>query len=45
MRSQSKISILLVDDHPIVLSGLRNSLSSHPQFKIVGEASEGRDAI
>ena len=45
MRSQSKVRILLVDDHPIVLSGLRNSLSSHPQLKIVGEASDGTEAI
>jgi len=45
LRSQSRIRILLVDDHPIVLSGLRSSLSSHPQFKIVGEASDGKEAI
>jgi two-component system nitrate/nitrite response regulator NarL len=45
LRSQSKIRILLVDDHPIVLWGLRSSLSSHPQFKIVGEASDGTEAI
>jgi two-component system nitrate/nitrite response regulator NarL len=45
LRTQSKIRILLVDDHPIVLSGLRSSLSSHPQFKIVGEASDGAEAI
>jgi two-component system nitrate/nitrite response regulator NarL len=45
LRSQPKVRILLVDDHPIVLSGLRNSLSSHPQFKIVGEASDGAEAI
>lgn len=45
LRSQSKIRILLVDDHPIVLSGIRNSLSSRPQLKIVGEASDGAEAI
>jgi two-component system nitrate/nitrite response regulator NarL len=45
LRSQSKVRILLVDDHPIVLSGLRNSLSSHPQLKIVGEASDGVEAL
>lgn len=45
LRSQSRVRILLVDDHPIILSGLRNSLSSHPQFKIVGEASNGTEAI
>jgi two-component system nitrate/nitrite response regulator NarL len=45
LKTQSKIRILLVDDHPIVLSGLQNSLSSHPQFKMVGEASDGEEAI
>ncbi len=39
------IRLLLVDDHPIVLSGLRNSLANHPQFLIVGEASNGLEAI
>ncbi|MCI0707455.1 MAG: response regulator transcription factor [Ignavibacteriae bacterium] len=39
------IKVLLVDDHPIVLSGLRNSLSGNPKFEIVGEASNGSDAI
>lgn len=45
LRSQSKVRILLVDDHPIVLSGLRNSLSCYPQFKVVAEASNGAEAI
>jgi two-component system nitrate/nitrite response regulator NarL len=45
LRSQSRVRVLLVDDYPIVLSGLRNTLSSHPQFKIVGEASDGTEAI
>jgi two-component system nitrate/nitrite response regulator NarL len=45
LRSQPKVRILLVDDHPVVLSGLRNYFSSHPQFKIVGAASDGAEAI
>ena len=45
LRSQSRVRILLVDDHPIILSGLRNSLSSYPQLKIVGEASDGIEAL
>ena len=39
------IRILLVDDHPIVLSGLRNALSAHPRFEVVGEATDGVKAI
>jgi DNA-binding NarL/FixJ family response regulator len=41
----SKITILLVDDHPIVLDGLKNLLESHPDFQIVGEAVNGEEAI
>ncbi|MGH2566807.1 MAG: response regulator [Bacteroidota bacterium] len=39
------IRILLVDDHPIVLTGLRNALASHPPFAIVGEATNGQEAV
>lgn len=45
-RSPTKrIRILLVDDHPIVLSGLRNSLSSQTRFEVVGEAANATQAI
>ncbi|MBI3004966.1 MAG: response regulator transcription factor [Ignavibacteriales bacterium] len=45
MSKPKQIRILLVDDHPIVLSGLRNALSTHPRFEIVGEASDGMKAV
>jgi two-component system nitrate/nitrite response regulator NarL len=45
MARHKNIRILLVDDHPIVLSGLRNSLSSHPRFEVVGEATDAMKAI
>jgi two-component system nitrate/nitrite response regulator NarL len=45
LKRQRRVRILLVDDHPIVLSGLRNYISSHAQFKIVGAASDGARAI
>lgn len=32
------ISVLLVDDHPVVLGGLRRISELEPRFKIVGEA-------
>jgi DNA-binding NarL/FixJ family response regulator len=35
----------LVDDHPIVRQGLRNLLESIPEFKIVGEAGDGLQAL
>lgn len=39
------IKILIVDDHAVVRSGLSMLLSAKPQFKVVGEAAEGGEAI
>ena len=39
------ISIILVDDHVIMRDGLRNLLKEESDFKIVGEADNGRDAV
>jgi two-component system response regulator DevR len=39
--SWEPIRILIVDDHPVVRHGLRNLLSMHPDFEIVGEAEDG----
>jgi DNA-binding NarL/FixJ family response regulator len=40
-KSWEPIRILIVDDHPVVRHGLRNMLSMHPDFEIVGEAEDG----
>ena len=37
--------ILLVDDHQILLQGLRGMLDGHPDYEVVGEASNGRMAV
>jgi DNA-binding NarL/FixJ family response regulator len=39
------ITILLADDHTIVREGFRKMLELEPGFEIVGEASNGREAI
>jgi DNA-binding NarL/FixJ family response regulator len=39
------IRILMVDDHPIVLAGLRALIGVDPDFLIVGEACDGRTAL
>src|SRR6185436_19177443 len=43
-RSQ-KIRLLLADDHPIVLDGIKSHLRAQPEFEIVGEAANGEEAL
>jgi DNA-binding NarL/FixJ family response regulator len=40
-----KIRILLADDHNVMRKGLRLLLESQPGFSVVGEASDGRQAV
>lgn len=37
--------VLLADDHPIVRFGLRQLLDAAPDFAVVAEAEDGRDAV
>jgi two-component system response regulator NreC len=39
------IRILLADDHTIVRKGLRLLLESQPDFQVVGDAADGREAV
>jgi DNA-binding NarL/FixJ family response regulator len=41
----SKIRVLLADDHTVVRKGLRFLLERAPDMEIVGEASDGREAV
>ncbi len=41
----SKIKVLLVDDHEIVRAGLRMLFVAEPTIEIVGEASNGAEAL
>lgn len=41
----ARIRVLVVDDHPIVRSGIASVLASQPDFEIVGEAGNGADAV
>jgi two-component system response regulator DegU len=40
-----KIKVMIVDDHPVFRQGLRNVLSVHEDLCIVGEATDGPEAI
>lgn len=41
----NKVRILIADDHGIVRKGLRLQLEEHEEFQVVGEASDGREAV
>ena len=41
----SRIRILLADDHTVMRKGLRFLLESQPDFTVIAEASDGREAV
>jgi len=41
----SKIKVLLVDDHQIIIDGLKSLLSNSGEIAIVSEANNGREAL
>jgi two-component system, NarL family, response regulator DevR len=41
----SNIRVLIVDDHPIVCSGIRNNLEPRVGIEVVGEAHTGAEAL
>jgi len=40
-----RIRIIIADDHAIFRDGLRRLLATQPDFDVVGEASDGKEAI
>jgi two-component system response regulator NreC len=45
-RSESKkITVLVCDDHELFREGVKTILSTRPDFQVVGEASDGREAV
>jgi DNA-binding NarL/FixJ family response regulator len=41
----NKLRVLLVDDHALVRRGFRRMLEDEPSFQVVGEASDGLEAV
>jgi len=39
------VRILVVDDHPIVRQGLKTLLEGHTEWEVIGEASDGAEAL
>src|SRR5277367_4282084 len=41
----SEVRILIADDSPAVRAGLKLLLELHPEWKVCGEAEDGREAV
>ncbi|MFJ8130112.1 response regulator [Streptomyces hydrogenans] len=41
----TEITLLVVDDHPVVRDGLRGMFDADPGFRVLGEASGGVEAV
>jgi DNA-binding NarL/FixJ family response regulator len=44
-RAREPITVLLADDHPLVRRGFRRILEDDPELAVVGEASDGDEAV
>ena len=42
---ERKIHVMVVEDHPVMRQGLSRMLSLHSDIEVVGEASDGEDAV
>ena len=42
---EGKTRVLIVDDHSIVVEGIKSALSQHGEFEVVGTASDGLEAV
>src|SRR5260370_20684530 len=45
MPMAAKIKVLLADDHAVVRRGFRRMLEDDPDISVVGEASDGKEAV
>jgi len=40
-----KAKVLIVDDHRVVVEGIRSALREHREFEVIGDASDGHKAV
>lgn len=45
MNAPARHTVLLVDDHPMLRNGLRQLLELEEDFRVIGEASDGEEAL
>ncbi|CAM5339537.1 Two-component system response regulator OS=Streptomyces glaucescens OX=1907 GN=SGLAU_31700 PE=4 SV=1 [Streptomyces glaucescens] len=44
-RAMTEITLLIVDDHPVVRDGLRGMFNAGPGFRVLGEAADGVEGV
>ncbi|NEV78873.1 response regulator transcription factor, partial [Rhodopseudomonas sp. BR0C11] len=44
-QSPSRLRVFIADDHPVVLSGMKALVAGDPGLEVVGEASDGPNAL
>ena len=42
---ESKINVILADDHPMLREGLQTIINAQPDMQVIGESSSGRETI
>ena len=45
MSTAGRIRVMVVDDHPIMRDGLRDTLEASGRFEVVGQAKDGEEAV
>ena len=45
MASEGRIRVMVLDDHPIMRNGLRDTLEASGRFEVVGQAEDGEEAV
>ena len=45
MESGKKIRVLVVDDHPLMISGISGEINAQPDMVVVAEATDGDEAV
>ncbi|HYP13985.1 MAG TPA: response regulator transcription factor, partial [Bryobacteraceae bacterium] len=45
METETRIRIMIIDDHPVVRAGLTSMLSTQPRIDVVGSAASALEAL
>jgi len=43
--AEAKIRVIVADDHPLLRDAMRNTLAKQEDIEVIGEASDGEEAV